>query len=258
MARKTKEEAQRTRQLLIESAIQQFALRGVTNTTLTDIADAAGVTSGAVYWHFASKTELFNEMWQQQPPLRDLIQPSQAIEYEQEPLNALRERFIAGLRYIAANPRQRALMQILYQRCEFSSDMLSEYEIRQRIGFNYSLIGGILQCCVRNNILPAETNIEMILIVLHSAFSGLIKNWLLDPQRFDLYQQAPALVDNIMAVAFIGRACATAGESVMSSVGADNKKGASPCRRAPFISSKQLTSISSCRIFSVFYAAYRG
>ncbi|MCV5744289.1 TetR family transcriptional regulator, partial [Escherichia coli] len=108
-ARKTKEEAQRTRQLLIESAIQQFALRGVTNTTLTDIADAAGVTRGAVYWHFASKTELFNEMWQQQPPLRDLIQPSQAIEYEHEPLNALRERFIAGLRYIAANPRQRAL-----------------------------------------------------------------------------------------------------------------------------------------------------
>lgn len=127
--KKTKEEAQRTRrQLLIESAIQQFALRGVTNTTLTDIADAAR-TRGAVYWHFASKTELFNEMWQQQP-LRDLIQPSQAIEYEQEPLNALRERFIAGLRYIAANPRQRALMQILYQRCEFSSDMLFEYEIR--------------------------------------------------------------------------------------------------------------------------------
>lgn len=200
MARKTKEEALRTRQLLIESAIQQFALRGVTNTTLTDIADAAGVTRGAVYWHFASKTELFNEMWQQQPPLRDLIQHSLATENEQEPLNALRERFITGLRYIAANPRQRALMQILYQRCEFANDMLSENEIRQRIGFNYSLIGGMLQRCVRNNILPAETNIEVILIVLHSAFSGLIKNWLLDPQCFDLYQQAPALVDNIMAV----------------------------------------------------------
>jgi TetR/AcrR family transcriptional repressor of acrEF/envCD operon len=98
----------------------------VTNTTLTDIADAAGVTRGAVYWHFASKTELFNEMWQQQPPLRDLIQQNLATRNEQEPLNDLRERFIAGLRYIAANPRQRALMQILYQRCEFASDMLSE------------------------------------------------------------------------------------------------------------------------------------
>ena len=185
MARKTKEEALRTRQLLIESAIQQFALRGVTNTTLTDIADAAGVTRGAVYWH------------------------SLVAENEQEPLNALRERFITGLRYIAANPRQRALMQILYQRCEFANDMLSENEIRQRIGFNYSLIGGMLQCCVRKNILPAETNIEVILIVLHSAFSGLIKNWLLDPQRFDLYQQAPALVDNIMAVVCAARVSET-------------------------------------------------
>lgn len=62
MPRRTKEDALKTRQLLIESAIQQFALRGVTSTTLADIADAAGVTRGAVYWHFASKAELFNEM----------------------------------------------------------------------------------------------------------------------------------------------------------------------------------------------------
>ncbi|PLM57784.1 acrEF/envCD operon transcriptional regulator, partial [Klebsiella michiganensis] len=54
MPRRTKEDALKTRQLLIESAIQQFALRGVTSTTLADIADAAGVTRGAVYWHFAS------------------------------------------------------------------------------------------------------------------------------------------------------------------------------------------------------------
>ena len=58
MARKTKEEAQRTRQLLIESAIQQFALRGVTNTTLTDIADAAGGAPGAGGWAFFRKTGL--------------------------------------------------------------------------------------------------------------------------------------------------------------------------------------------------------
>jgi len=60
MVRKTKEEALRTRQLLIDAAIQQFALRGVANTTLTDIADAAGVTRGAIYWHFSSKSPLFN------------------------------------------------------------------------------------------------------------------------------------------------------------------------------------------------------
>ena len=48
MARRTKEEAFRTRQMLLNAAVEQFALHGVSGTTLTDIADAAGVTRGAV------------------------------------------------------------------------------------------------------------------------------------------------------------------------------------------------------------------
>ena len=199
MARRTKEDALRTRQLLIESAIQQFAQRGVANTTLTDIADAAGVTRGAVYWHFSSKAELFNAMWQQQPPLRELLPHLQRERDNQDPLTGLRDKFITGLQYIAENPRQQALLQILYHKCEFTSDMLSENEIRQRIGFNYVIIRDVLQRCVRNRLLPAETNIELTLIILHGAFTGIIKNWLMDPEQFNLYQQAPLLVDNIMS-----------------------------------------------------------
>lgn len=200
MPRRTKEDALKTRQLLIESAIQQFALRGVTSTTLADIADAAGVTRGAVYWHFASKAELFNEMWQQQLPLRDLLQHEFNLKDDQDPLSTLREKFIIGLQYIANNPRQRALMQILYQKCEFSSDMMPEAEIRKRIGFSYPIIRSILQLCIRNGLLPVETNVEISLIVLHSAFTGIIKNWLVEPGQFDLYRQAPATVDNIMSI----------------------------------------------------------
>lgn len=74
MAKKTKADALKTRQHLIETAIVQFALRGVSNTTLNDIADAARVTRGAIYWHFENKTQLFNEVWAQQPALRELIQ----------------------------------------------------------------------------------------------------------------------------------------------------------------------------------------
>lgn len=199
MARKTKEEALKTRQMLLDAAIEQFARRGVSNTTLTDIADAAGVTRGAVYWHFSSKSELFNAMWQEQLPLRDLIHHKLKQIETGNPLLDLRNKFILGLQYIAETPRQRALMQILYHKCEFNSDMMSEYEIRKKIGFGYDSVRDILQDCVRNQILPKDTNIEIILIVLYSAFSGLIKNWLMDPQQFDLYQQAPLLVDNIMS-----------------------------------------------------------
>ena len=71
MAKRTKAEALKTRQELIETAIAQFAQRGVSKTTLNDIADAANVTRGAIYWHFENKTQLFNEMWLQQPSLRE-------------------------------------------------------------------------------------------------------------------------------------------------------------------------------------------
>lgn len=73
MAKRTKAEALKTRQELIETAIAQFAQHGVRKTTLNDIADAANVTRGAIYWHFENKTQLFNEMWLQQPSLRELI-----------------------------------------------------------------------------------------------------------------------------------------------------------------------------------------
>ena len=72
MAKRTKAEALKTRQELIETAIAQFAQHGVSKTTLNDIADAANVTRGAIYWHFENKTQLFNGMWLQQPSLREL------------------------------------------------------------------------------------------------------------------------------------------------------------------------------------------
>lgn len=198
MARKTKADALKTRQQLIDAAIEQFAARGVAETTLTDIADAAGVTRGAVYWHFTNKTELFNAMWQQQTPLPDIISHKLDAMTRDNPLVYLREMLITALQYIAETPRLRALMHILYHKCEFGKDMLSEKEIRQRIGFNETQIRTLLHAGVQNGYLSASTNIEMVLIILHGFLCGVIKNWLIEPERLNLYQQAPVLVDNIM------------------------------------------------------------
>ncbi|ECP3550007.1 acrEF/envCD operon transcriptional regulator, partial [Salmonella enterica] len=32
----------------------------------------------------------------------------------------------------------------------------------------------------------------------HGSFSGIVKNWLMNPTSYDLYKQAPALVDNVL------------------------------------------------------------
>ncbi|MBV5333220.1 TetR family transcriptional regulator, partial [bacterium] len=64
MARKTKEEAQETRKAILDAAETVFQERGVSRTSLAEIATAAGVTRGAIYWHFANKAELFDAMIQ--------------------------------------------------------------------------------------------------------------------------------------------------------------------------------------------------
>lgn len=199
MVRKTKADALITRQKLIDAAIEQFARRGVSDTTLTDIADAAGVTRGAVYWHFTSKAELFNEMWSQQSPLRDIIKHRLIQDEKENPLAFMRESFTAALQYISRSPKQQALLQILFHKCEFHSEMIPESEIRQKIGFSYEILHRLLSACITNGTLPPETNIELSLLILHSFFSGVVKNWLLSPERFDLYHRAPELVESIMS-----------------------------------------------------------
>ncbi|EOU9604466.1 acrEF/envCD operon transcriptional regulator [Cronobacter dublinensis] len=198
MARRTKQEALKTRQQLIDAAIFTFADRGVAHTTLADIARAAEVTRGAVYWHFTSKAELFNEIWQQQLPVRDIIRAQIPAQVWRDPLLLLRETFIAALQYIASTPRQRALLQILYRKCEFDDSMISEADIRERIGFSRHYVGQLLRQGIAENKIAGSLDVDIMLTILHGCLSGILKNWLFQPDACDLFRLAPVLVDNML------------------------------------------------------------
>lgn len=58
MARKTVEESEQTRIRLMEAGTRMFAEYGYAYSTLDDIAKCAGLSRGAVYWHFKGKGEL--------------------------------------------------------------------------------------------------------------------------------------------------------------------------------------------------------
>ena len=57
--RRTKEDAELTRQAVLDAALQVMSRRGYAGTRLEDIARAAKVTRGAIYHHFPGKPELF-------------------------------------------------------------------------------------------------------------------------------------------------------------------------------------------------------
>ena len=62
MARKTKEDALKTRTRILASALALFSKKGYDRTTFNDIAARLKLTKGAVYWHFESKEKLLVEL----------------------------------------------------------------------------------------------------------------------------------------------------------------------------------------------------
>lgn len=58
MARRTHGQAQQTRQRILDAASLAFCSKGVSSTSLEDVARKALVTRGAVYWHFKDKHAL--------------------------------------------------------------------------------------------------------------------------------------------------------------------------------------------------------
>ena len=197
MARKTKAEALKTRQHLIDVAITLFAKNGVSTTTLADIADAAGMTRGAIYWHFDSKVSLFNEIWNAQPYIGEEIRKKLKAKYHDNDLILLREMIIEALRFIATDRCQYELLQILYHTCEFTGDMYSEREIRERFWFNRERMRKILRNCISKGQIPVNTNIDLTITLIHGYLSGIIKNWLMQPENLNLYEQAPDVVDSL-------------------------------------------------------------
>ena len=87
--RRTKEDAEETRQKLLHSALEVFGEKGFAAPRLADIAAAAGLTRGAIYWHFKNKEELFLELIRSR--INPFIQVVEEIFVRRlSPLNALK------------------------------------------------------------------------------------------------------------------------------------------------------------------------
>ncbi len=91
MVRKTKEEALETRNAILDAAEIVFQERGVSKTSLAEIAAAAGVTRGAIYWHFANKVDLFDAMIQRVFGLMEAKLAELQAQKHENPADLLRE-----------------------------------------------------------------------------------------------------------------------------------------------------------------------
>ncbi|MBX8484591.1 TetR family transcriptional regulator [Pseudomonas cichorii] len=199
MVRRTKEEAQVTRSQILQAAEQAFDDRGVARTTLADIATLAGVTRGAIYWHFTNKAELVQAMLDSlREPLEDMAQASES-ETEADPLGWMRKLLIHLFHDVALDPQTRRINEILFHKCEFTDEMCDFRRQRQdNATLCHERIGRALSNAVRRGQLPASLDVKRASISLFSYINGIIYQWLLVPDSFSLSGDAERLVDSCM------------------------------------------------------------
>ena len=188
MARRTKEEALATRHGILDAAELLFQRQGVSRTTLQDIAQAAGLTRGAIYWHFKDKADLFNAMMERATmPLEETMALSPSPGEDDDPLSFIRDRIMHALRITASHEPTRRVFEIATHKVEYVDELLAVRD-RHLLGRNECLaeVERELKSAMRRGLVRSDVPARSIALGLHAMLDGLIHNWLLDPTAFDL------------------------------------------------------------------------
>lgn len=199
MVRKTKEEAQETHATLLDAAEQVFASKGVTNTTLNDVAMAAGMTRGAIYWHFKDKNDLFQAMCDRAFLPMEVLLNEVTSSCQEDPLAELRRLNLHFLKQVASNDRQRRVFDILFHRCEKNSVQKvfeSESEKRKEC---LNQVESLFQRAVLKGLLPPDTDTFIAMQANHAFLVGIVREWLEETSAYCLLEHAEDLIDMFIA-----------------------------------------------------------
>ena len=196
MVRRTKEEAQETRSQILEAAEKAFFERGVARTTLADIATLAGVTRGAIYWHFSNKADLVQAMLDTlHEPLDEMARASES-EDELDPLGCMRKLLIHLFHQVALDPKTRRINEILYHKCEFTDEMCDLRQQRRAVSLDCNVrIALALSNAVNRGQMPEDLDTARAAVSLHAYIDGMLYQWLLAPDSFLLHTDAERWVD---------------------------------------------------------------
>ena len=200
MARRTKEEAKATRERLLDAAETLFLAQGVTRTSLAEVATAAGMTRGAVYWHFKDKGDLFRAMCDRATlPLEANFERAGPCAAS-DPLGTLRTLSIGALQSLATDSRVQKVFEIVFHKSELVDELagLATAHRQERCAC-LAQIEDIMRRAADAGQLPADLDASLATQGLHALMVGIMHEWVLDPSAYDLATAAPALIDMFIA-----------------------------------------------------------
>lgn len=196
--RRTKDEAAVTRATLLKTALTVFSSKGYSAATLDDVAKAAKMTRGAIYWHFKSKADLYNTLVEE-VSARGAAVVQQAIAEGGSLIEILRRVFVRQCALIEEDREARAVMELALFKTgldpELQAGRKNQLEAGNALieGVAAAMQQGVAQSVLRNDIDPADMARAFLALE-----NGVIQLWLASPRSFSLKASSETFADIFM------------------------------------------------------------
>lgn len=173
MARKTKEDTQKTVIGILDAAEKEFLERGVANTTISNIAGRAGVSKGAVYGHYKDKLEICVAVCMR--GLQDANHITTAGDGGSSYLEKLFRWGMSYLKVVSDSPSLKNTLEIMFCKCEQSP----EYEPIQKMRYawekrTFRITETMLARAAAAGEIPEDADLKLCNIYLQSLLDGVV------------------------------------------------------------------------------------
>ena len=193
--RRTKEEAEQTRQAILDAAVNLFADQGYAYTSLEQIAKAAEVTRGAIYWHFKNKAEIYDALHEQmyQPVTSQLLQD---LELDHSnPLRQLEDTCVRLLIDLERDSTKQKTVKLFLGTWIYSADLTEMLEKhRAKKEQSLSLFAHFFERAQHKALLSASADTQLLTLSLRCYMKGIIVEFLDNPASMPLQQDAAKLI----------------------------------------------------------------
>lgn len=198
--RKTKEEAEVTKEKLLGAALQVFSKKGYAATTLDDIAKEAGVTRGAIYWHFkGGKAEIFTTILNHGfGRVNDLVE--RLIAEGGTPLEILERLMVRLLQFVEEDDDYRAVQEILIFKMTDDPDLALRLEDKKHAQEeSVSYVAGLIEQAKKSGEVRRDVDAMTAAITAYGLLNGIVLLWMVERSvtetpQFSLKDQASDFV----------------------------------------------------------------
>lgn len=193
--RRTKEEAEQTKKDILHAATQIFSAKSVAKTTLEDIARAAGVTRGAIYWHFKNKKEIFDALYEAlHRPLIEVILDDLEKDHP-NPLQQLEELCVQLFVDLDKDEQKKQALKLFLVKCDYSGEMEQfKQKHDEKKKEKQQAFCRFFEKAKKKGKLSQDSDPALLTVAISSYMRGIVHEYMDNPGRFNMQKDAQKLM----------------------------------------------------------------